>query len=306
LKIPQRKANATANVNIPDCFTHSNGGNVFESVGLVARFDQNPALKLTEELTELLAKKGLNVLIEDSLEGKLCCKQKFVPLSEMKTDFIITIGGDGTILRTAINIPKPDTPLLTINMGVRGFLTEVEPQNAHSAIERTLSGDYKVEKSTKMAITAGKESLPDALNDVVISTGEPSKILYSEICKDGKPILKCQADGIIMGTQTGSTGYSLSAGGPVLDSGVDAFVLTPICALTVFHALVLPTDSTITFNVLRPEKMLVQIDGNYRKTISTDKLTVTVTKSKNVTSFIRFESNFYDRLRNRLLFKGTE
>jgi len=279
---------------------------LFKSVGLVARFDQKPALELTEEIVEFLAKKGLNVLIEDSLEGKVACKQKFVPLSEMNTDFIITIGGDGTILRTAINIPKPDTPILTINRGVRGFLTEVEPQNAYSAIERTLNGDYKVEKSSKMAVTAGKEALPDALNDVVISTGEPSKILYAEICKNGKPILKCQADGIIMGTQTGSTGYSLSAGGPVLDSEVEAFVLTPICSLTVFHSLVLPTDSIINFNVLRPEKMLVLIDGNYRKTINTDRLTLTVTKSKNVTSFIRFESNFYDRLRNRLLFKGTE
>ena len=279
---------------------------MFKSVGLVARFDQKPALELTEEIVEFLAKKGLNVLIEDSLEGKVACKQKFVPLSEMKTDFIITIGGDGTILRTAINIPKPDTPILTINRGVRGFLTEVEPQNAYSAIERTLNGDYKVEKSSKMSVTAGKETLPDALNDVVISTGEPSKILYAEICKNGKPILKCQADGIIMGTQTGSTGYSLSAGGPVLDSEVEAFVLTPICSLTVFHSLVLPTDSIINFNVLRPEKMLVLIDGNYRKTINTDRLTLTVTKSKNVTSFIRFESNFYDRLRNRLLFKGTE
>ena len=279
---------------------------MFKSVGLVARFDQKPALELTEEIVEFLAKKGLNVLIEESLEGKVACKQKFVPLSEMNTDFIITIGGDGTILRTAINIPKPDTPILTINRGVRGFLTEVEPQNAYSAIERTLNGDYKVEKSSKMAVTAGKEALPDALNDVVISTGEPSKILYAEICKNGKPILKCQADGIIMGTQTGSTGYSLSAGGPVLDSEVEAFVLTPICSLTVFHSLVLPTDSIINFNVLRPEKMLVLIDGNYRKTINTDRLTLTVTKSKNVTSFIRFESNFYDRLRNRLLFKGTE
>ena len=224
----------------------------------------------------------------------------------MKTDFIITIGGDGTILRTAISIPKPDTPILAINMGVRGFLTEVEPQCAYEAIERTLKGDYKIEKSTKMAVTAGKETLPDALNDVVISTGEPSKILYAEICKNNKPILKCQADGLIIGTQTGSTGYSLSAGGPVLDCEVDAFVLTPICSLTVFHSLVFPTDSTLTFNVLRPEKMLVLIDGNYRKMISTDKLVVTVTRSKNVTSFIRFESNFYDRLRNRLLFKGTE
>lgn len=279
---------------------------MFKSVGLLTRFDHKPALNLAEEIVEFLDKKGLNVLIEDSLEGLVNCKQKFVPISEMKTDFIITIGGDGTILRTAINIPKPDTPILTINMGVRGFLTEVEPRNAYSAIERTLNGDYKVEKSTKMAVIAGKESLPDALNDVVISTGEPSKILYAEICKNGKPILKCQADGIIMGTQTGSTGYSLSAGGPVLDSEVEAFVLTPICSLTVFHSLVLPTDSTITFNVLRPEKMLVLIDGNYRKTISTDRLTLTITKSKNVTSFIRFESNFYDRLRNRLLFKGTE
>jgi NAD+ kinase len=279
---------------------------VFKSVGLVARFDQKPALKLSEELAEFLAGKGLKVCIEDSLEGKVACKQGFVPLNEMKTDFIITIGGDGTILRAAITIPKPDTPILTVNMGVRGFLTEVEPQNVYEAIERTLKGDYKIEKSTKMAVTAGKEALPDALNDVVISTGEPSKILYSEICKNGKPILKCQADGLIMGTQTGSTGYSLSAGGPVIDGEVDAFVLTPICSLTVFHSLILSTDATITFNVLRPEKMLVLIDGNYRKTIATDKLTVTITKSKNVTAFIRFESNFYDRLRNRLLFKGTE
>ncbi len=279
---------------------------MFKSVGLVARFDQKPALKLSEELAEFLAGKGLKVCIEDSLEGKVACKQGFVPLNEMKTDFIITIGGDGTILRAAITIPKPDTPILTVNMGVRGFLTEVEPQNVYEAIERTLKGDYKIEKSTKMAVTAGKEALPDALNDVVISTGEPSKILYSEICKNGKPILKCQADGLIMGTQTGSTGYSLSAGGPVIDGEVDAFVLTPICSLTVFHSLILPTDATITFNVLRPEKMLVLIDGNYRKTIATDKLTVTITKSKNVTAFIRFESNFYDRLRNRLLFKGTE
>jgi NAD+ kinase len=279
---------------------------VFKSVGLVARFDSEQAIELTEQLAEFLAKKGLNVYIEDTLKGKMRTKENFIPLQEMKTDFIITIGGDGTILRTAINIPKPDTPILTVNMGVRGFLTEVEPLCACDAVERTLKGDYKIEKSTKMAVSAGKEQLPDALNDVVISTGEPSKILYAEICKNGKPILRCQADGLIIGTQTGSTGYSLSAGGPVMDQEVDAFVITPICSLTVFHSLVFPTSATLTFNVLRPEKMLVMLDGHYRKTVSTNKLMVTVTRSKNVTSFIRFESNFYDRLRNRLLFKGTE
>ncbi len=282
------------------------GGILFKSVGLVARFDKKSALKLTEELAEYLKSKGLKVYIEDSLADKVSCKEEFIPLAKMKTDFIVTIGGDGTILRACINVPKPEPPILAVNMGVRGFLTEVEPKDACEAVERTLKGDYKIEKCTKLAITAGNEKLPDALNDVVISSGEPSKIFYAEICKDGKPILKSQADGLILATQTGSTGYNLSAGGPVLDRGVDAWVLTPICSLTVFHSLVLPADCTITFNVLRPKEMLVLIDGNYRKFVNTETPTLKVAKSKNVTSFIRFETDFYDRLRNRLLFKGTE
>lgn len=279
---------------------------MFKSVGLVTRYDKKPALKLTEELTDYLKGRGLKVYIEDTLAGKVAAKEKFIPLSEMKTDFIITIGGDGTILRTSITAPKPEPPILAINMGVRGFLTEVEPKDACEAVEKILRGEYKIEKCAKLAVSAGDEVMPDALNDVVISAGEPSKILYSQICKDGTPILKCQADGLIVATQTGSTGYSLSAGGPVLDREVDAFVLTPICSLTVFHSLVFPADSTISFNVIRPKNMLVLIDGNYRKLVSIKEPMLQVTRSKNVTSFIRFETEFYDRLRNRLLFKGTE
>jgi len=279
---------------------------VFKSVGLVARYDKKPALKLVEELAAYLKGRGLKVYIEDTLAGKVKTKEEFVPLQEMKSDFIIIIGGDGTILRTSINVPKPEPPFLAINMGVRGFLTEVEPKNACEAVERTLKGDYKIERCAKLAVTAGEETMPDALNDVVVSSGEPSKILYSQICKDGKPILKCQADGLIVATQTGSTAYSLSAGGPVLDREVEAFVITPICSLTVFHSLVLPANSTITVNVIRPEGMLVLIDGRYRKLISAKEPALKVTTSKNVTSFIRFETDFYDRLRNRLLFKGTE
>jgi NAD+ kinase len=282
-----------------------NGGKLFKSVGLIARYDKKPALKLAEELAEFFNSKGLKVYAEDTLTDKIHVKAEMVPLPEMKTDFVVTIGGDGTILRTCINLPKPEPPILAVNMGVRGFLTEVEPKNACEAVERILAGDFKIEKCAKLAVSAGDEALPDALNDVVISTGEPSKILYTQICKNGKPILKCQADGLIVASQTGSTGYSLSAGGPVLDPKVDAFVLTPICSLTVFHSLVFPTDTKVTLNVLRPEKMLVLIDGYYRKLVCTKEPTLTVTCSKNVASFIRFESDFYQRLRSRLLFKGT-
>jgi NAD+ kinase len=279
---------------------------VFKSVGLIARYDKKQALKLTEELADYLKKKGLKVYIEDTLAGKVTRQEEMVPLSKMKADFLITIGGDGTILRTCISVPKPEPPILAINMGVRGFLTEVEPKNACEAVEKILKGYYKIEKDAKLSVLTGEETMPDALNDVVISAGEPSKILYTQICKNGKPILKCQADGIIIATQTGSTGYSLSAGGPVLDPAVGAFVITPICSLTVFHSLVFPADSIITFNIFRPEEILVLIDGNYRKLVSDKEPMLKVTVSKNVTSFIRFESDFYDRLRSRLLFKGTE
>jgi len=275
-------------------------------VGLIARYDKKPALKLTEELTEYLKDKGLKLYIEESLAGKITTKEEMVPLSKMKTDFIITIGGDGTILRTCINLLKPEPPILAIDMGVRGFLTEVEPRCACEAVDKVLKSEFKIEKCEKLSAKVGDEVLPDALNDVVLSAGEPSKILYTQICKNGKPILKCQADGLIVATQTGSTGYSLSAGGPVLDPAVNAFVVTPICSLTVFDSLVFPANSTITFNVIRPEEMLVLIDGYYRKRVSTKDPVLEVTVSKNATYFIRFESDFYDRLRSRLLFKGTE
>jgi NAD kinase len=91
----------------------------------------------------------------------------------------------------------------------------------------------------------------------------------------------------------------------VLDPEVDAFILTPICSLTVFHSIVFPADSTVTIQALRPKDMLVLVDGNYRQLVTSKNPTLTVTRSKNVTSFIRFKDEFYQRLQNRVLFKGT-
>jgi NAD+ kinase len=277
---------------------------VFKSVGLVARYDKKQALRLAEELAEYLRGKGLKVYIEDTLAGKMNFPAETVPLQSMKTDFVITIGGDGTILRACLGLPEPEPPILAVNMGVRGFLTEVEPKGACGSVERILKNDFKIEKCAKLAVSTDGQILSDALNDVVISAGEPSKILYTQIIKDGEPILKCQADGLIASTQTGSTGYSLSAGGPVLDPEVDAFVLTPICSLTVFRSLIFSADSKVTIEAIRPKEMLVLVDGNYRQIVKSKSPKLTLTRSKNVTSFIRFKDEFYHRLRSRLLFKG--
>jgi len=277
---------------------------VFKSVGIVARYDNKQALKLAEELSGYLIGKNMSVQIEDTLNGKVNSQAEFTPLKAMKTDFVVTIGGDGTILRTCITVPKPEPPILAINMGVRGFLTEIEPKDAYSALNKCLKGDFMIEKCCKLAVSAGEGNIPDGLNDVVVSAGEPSKLLYTQIFRNEEPILKCQADGLIMSTQTGSTGYSLSAGGPVLDLDVDAFVLTPICSLTVFRSIVFPADAKITIKAIRPREMVVLVDGQYRQEVTSENACLTVTRSKNVSSFIRFKEDFYNRLRNRLLFKG--
>ncbi|MBX5327975.1 MAG: NAD(+)/NADH kinase [Candidatus Bathyarchaeota archaeon] len=278
---------------------------MFKSVGLVARFDKKPAIKLAEDLANYLREKGLEVFVEDTLANKASIKGKTIPLEKMKTDFIITVGGDGTILRTCVAIPKPEPPILTINMGIRGFLTEVEPKQAFAAIDKCLKKEFEIEKCMKLSIMADGTKFPDALNEVLIVADEPVKLLYTRILKDGQPILGSQADGLMVSTQTGSTGYSLSAGGPVLDPNVDAFVLTSICALSVFRSIVFPANSNLTIEVVRPRKILVIIDGQHRQIINSKLPRVTVTRSKYETSFIRFRENFYHRLRSRLLFKGV-
>lgn len=277
---------------------------LFKSAGLIARFDRKTAIKLAEDLAKYLRAKGLEVYVENTLAKKMSIKEKSVPLEQMKTDFIIAIGGDGTILRACVSIPKPEPPILAINMGVRGFLTEVEPKQALTAVEKCLNGQFTIEKCMKLSVTADSVKFPDALNEVLMLADEPAKIIYARILKDDKPILNCQADGLIVSTQTGSTGYSLSAGGPVLDPNVDAFILTPICSLSIFRSIVFPANSKLTVNIMRPRKILVVIDGQNRQLIRSKLPILTVTRSRYESSFIRFRENFYNRLRGRLLFKG--
>ena len=191
-------------------------------------------------------------------------------------------------------------------MGVRGFLTEVDPEQALAAVDKCLAGEFKIEKCMKLAIAADGAKFPEALNEVVVSADEPAKLLYARVLKNEEPIINCQSDGLMVATQTGSTGYSLSAGGPVLDPGVDAFVLTPICPLSVFHPIVFPAGSALTIEINRPKRTRILIDGHSCQLASCRHPGLTVTRSGNVTSFIRFKENFYHRLKSRLLFRGMK
>lgn len=277
---------------------------MFKSVGLVARYDRRKAVKLAEDLAKHLTARGLDVYAEETLVKKTKVRIPSIPLEQMRTDFIIAIGGDGTILRTCITIPKPEPPILAINMGVRGFLTEIEPQKALTAVNKCLAGNFEIEKYLKLSIAADGLNFPDALNEVVISPDEPAKLLYAHIFRDGERILDCQSDGLMVATQTGSTGYSMSAGGPVLDPGVNAFVLTPVIPLSIFHPIVFPSNSELTIEIIKSRGTQILVDGHHKQ-IATSKLPrIKITRSKYETSFIRFRHNFYDRLRNRLFFRG--
>lgn len=277
---------------------------MFKSVGLVARYDRRKAVKLAEDLAKHLTARGLDVYAEETLVKKTKVRIPSVPLEEMRTDFIIAIGGDGTILRTCITIPKPEPPILAINMGVRGFLTEIEPQKALTAVNKCLAGNFEIEKYLKLSIAADGLNFPDALNEVVISPDEPAKLLYAHIFRDGERILDCQSDGLMVATQTGSTGYSMSAGGPVLDPGVNAFVLTPIIPLSIFHPIVFPSNSELTIEIIKSRRTQILVDGHHRQFATSKLPRIKITRSKYETSFIRFRHNFYDRLRNRLFFRG--
>jgi NAD+ kinase len=248
----------------------------------------------------------LDVYAEETLVKKTKVGIPSIPLEHMRTDFIIAIGGDGTILRTCITIPKPEPPILAINMGVRGFLTEIEPQKALTAVNKCLAGNFEIEKYLKLSVAADGLSFPDALNEVVISPDEPAKLLYAHIFRDGERILDCQSDGLMVATQTGSTGYSMSAGGPVLDPGVNAFVLTPIIPLSIFHPIVFPSNTRLTIEIIKSRNTQILVDGHHKQ-IATSKLPrIKITLSKYETSFIRFRHNFYDRLTNRLFFRGMK
>ena len=277
-----------------------------KKVGIVARTDRKEAISVAAQIAGRFESEKFNVLMEHNLAELLNRHSSSTPLEEMRADLIVTIGGDGTILRTCLRIPKPEPPILAVDMGVRGFLTEVTPENSLEAIEKYLKGNYTIEHCSKIASFIGDERLPDALNEVFVTSRHLAKLLHMRIKKDGITVMDCRADGVIIASQVGSTGYAFSAGGPILDPDLDAFVLTPVCPITFTRPIVFSSSSEVILELLKPKTAVVVIDGDYQREISKETPRITIKKSEYVSSFIRFEGSFYNRLKARLLFSREE
>jgi NAD+ kinase len=218
----------------------------------------------------------------------------------MDVDMIITVGGDGTILHTLQHLSKP-TPILGINMGEVGFLAEALPANAKDVVKAILGG-FKVQERTRLAVCVNDKALPSATNEAVIVTSRPAKILHFRVLIDGKELETTRADGLVIATPTGSTAYAMSAGGPILDPRVDAFLIVPLAPYKLSaRPWVVPADSEMTLELLRLDKdATMVIDGQYRQTITKGDIT-RFTKAKEPAVFVKTDRGFYEKVRDKLV-----
>lgn len=191
------------------------------------------AVSRAKKAAAYLRERGVNVIAEDDAAPLLGAD--VTPFSEAHgADVIVTLGGDGTLLRGAQYALRWDAALLGVNMGRVGFLAEIEPDALETALDAVISGRYRTEARPLLEVRCGQQTWY-ALNDVVISRGGYSRLITIDALVDGDSTGRYVADGLIVATPTGSTGYCLSAGGPVVSPKVDCMVITPICAHTLQH-----------------------------------------------------------------------
>jgi NAD+ kinase len=218
-----------------------------------------------------------------------------VSLSQMEVDLIITIGGDGTVLKTSMNIPRPETPILAINMGRRGYLTEVEPDQALIALKECLQGKYDLEKHSKLSVYFRDKHIAEGVNEALITPATSWKMLNFVLEENKHKLIEQRADGLIVATPTGSTAHSFSAGGPILETSLDALVVVFISPADYLRSLVLSSTNDLNIKLADTNMgALLTVDGRYTKQLAPGDL-ITIRKSKNRAVFVRLNSSFWSR-----------
>ncbi|MGQ9582842.1 MAG: NAD(+)/NADH kinase [Thermoplasmatota archaeon] len=265
--------------------------------GVVAKPGLRRALEASRRVLEYLRSQRAvsDVLVEEGLARRL--RTRGVPLRRMSVDVLVTVGGDGTVLKA---LQEARGRIFAINAGVLGFLTEVPLEGAIAGLERVLRGDYVVEKRLRLKTSIAGERLYDSTNEAVVHTAATSKMRHFRIFLSGQLVDDVRADGIIVATPTGSTCYAMSAGGPILDPSVGAFVIVPLAPFKMSsRAVVVPSDKSISVSLMDDKPSLLVLDGQFETSLSPGS-TLEFSRSEHPAEFIRFAPDFYARLRGKL------
>lgn len=249
-------------------------------------------LLITRRICDFLQLKGQRVTVR-TVGGE---EEESMPDFPVEADCMIVLGGDGTVLQAARETKAGHIPIIGVNLGTLGYMTEIEPAHLEESLERLLEGDYTQERrmmlSGRVQLSEGTVREGWALNDIVISRSGSLQIIRFHIYVNGQFLNHYHADGMIVTTPTGSTGYNLSAGGPLVEPGAELIMLTPICPHSLNQrSIILSPEDIIEIEIPecregRPQTLEVNFDGSLVMPLRTGDR-IRIVRSEKVTEFIR-------------------
>lgn len=268
-------------------------------VGLWCNCEKDSAIEAAKHLLEIFHRHGVEISVNADLMSAASCPD--CDTSFDRCDLMITFGGDGTLLTGLKYAVESDIPVLGINMGHVGFLTELEPGCEDACVQRLLYGEYNIEE--RMLLETSVAGCPVALNDATVTRAPSSgRILTAEVYVNGSLAESFSGDGLIVSTPTGSTAYSFAAGGPVVQPDMKLLLLTPICPHTLnTRPMIVPANATVEIAVTKGSEGMLAMDGKVVYYIANGER-ITLRESGRRARFIRLnDENFYDRLRSKLM-----
>lgn len=271
-----------------------------KKIGISARCDRPEVI---EKVSDILAHFSSKVQIFVATPTAEVLGIEGTPVERMReegVELIISVGGDGTVLRNIAKMKDP-LPILGINMGTLGFLVDVEPENALETIEEVLYG-FSYSERMRVDVFLNGEMLETATNEIAIMSAKPAKIIQFEVYVGDCLLDSMRADGVVFATPTGSTAYAMSAGGPIISPRVNAIVVVPVAPFKLSsRPWVIPSDSEITIRLSAPKKeAVIAIDGQKSYRIKPDDV-VKLKKSRFPARFVRIlDTCFYERVQRKL------
>lgn len=272
------------------------------TVGLVCKPGRKDIEKTASLLVDYLVSKNVRVLGDEGSCPTVHRRVEVTSIAKMDVDFVVTIGGDGTILYTLGQLPNRETPLYCVNKGTVGFMTESSTTNALASLKEILNNNCIIERSVNLDSGVGNRKFEEALNEVYVVSRVPGRLLTFDIRVDGVQVDYGRADGAMVSTPTGSSAYALAAGGSILTPNVHGLIFVPVCPPRFeLKSLVIPDDANIELELVKPEAPgLAVIDGQSHYDVHAGEI-VWIRKAKGVTRFIRLADNYYHRLNTRLV-----